>query len=92
MIIFASETKNNTTQTLKISHTMKTINCNNSSSKSVIFFENDGSILAFAQQDGEYWFSVGYFKTLAGAKRSAVRQLAALGYTFNAAEMKALAI
>lgn len=71
---------------------MKQINCNNSTSKSVIFFDNDGSILAMAQQDGEYWFSIGYFKTLAGAKRSATKQMAALGYTFNADQMKALAL
>lgn len=71
---------------------MKHINCNNSNSKSVVFFDNDGSIIAIAEQDGEYWFSIGYFNTLAGAKRSATRQLAALGYTFNADEMKALSL
>ena len=71
---------------------MKQIICNNSSSKSVTFFDNHTNIIAMAQQDGEYWFTIGYFKTLAGAKRSAVKQLAALGYTFNDKEMKALAI
>lgn len=71
---------------------MKHIYCNNSSSKSVVFFDNDNSIIAMAEQDGEYWFSIGYFKTLAGAKRSAVRQMAALGYTFDEKQMKALAI
>lgn len=71
---------------------MKHINCNNSASKSVVFFDNDGSIIAIAQQDGEYWFSIGYFNTLAGAKRSAIRQMAALGYTFDEKKMKAFTL
>lgn len=71
---------------------MKHINCNNSNSKSVVFFDNDGSIIAMAEQDGEYWFSIGYFKTLAGAKRSAIKQMAALGYTFDEKKMKAFTL
>ena len=71
---------------------MKKIICNNSNSKSVVFFDNDGSIIALAEQDGEYWFSIGYFKTLAGAKRSAIRQMAALGYTFDEKKMKAFTL
>lgn len=43
-----------------------------------------GGILAIAQQESEYWFSVGWFKTEAGAIRSAKRQLSRLGYTLNA--------
>lgn len=43
-----------------------------------------GRILAVATQDGEYWFTLGWYKTEAGAVRSARKQLAALGYTLNA--------
>lgn len=60
------------------------IKCNNSSSKMVRFMQNGiNSIIVVALQDGEYWFTVGYYKTLAGAKRAAKKQFAALGYTFD---------
>lgn len=73
---------------------MKKIICNNSASKSVNFFSNNNgaNIHAFAEQDGEYWFTIGSFKTLAGAKRSTVKQMTRLGYTFDEKQMKALAV
>lgn len=71
---------------------MKTINCNNSTSKSVSFFANGNNFIAFAEQDREYWFTIGHFKTLAGAKRSAVKQMARMGYTFNEKEMQAVTL
>ena len=44
-------------------------------------------------QDGEYWFSIGHgYKTLAGAKRAAKKEMAAHGYTFNENELAALAL
>lgn len=43
-----------------------------------------GGILAIAQQDGEFWFTVGWYKTEKGAIRSAKKQLANLGYELNA--------
>lgn len=42
-----------------------------------------GGILTMALQDGEYWFTVGWYKTIANAKRGAAKQLARLGYTFT---------
>ena len=42
-----------------------------------------GGILTMALQDGEYWFTVGWYKTIANAKRGAAKQLAKLGYTFT---------
>lgn len=72
---------------------MAHIKCNNSTSKSVTFFKNgEISIIVVAEQDGEYWFTIGHFKTLAGAKRSAVKQMARHGYTFDEKQMKALAV
>ena len=81
-------------QTTKNTTTMKTIKCNNSASKAVSFFDNGGiNILAFAMQAGEYWFSIGHgYKTLAGAKRAAKKEMAAHGYTFNEKELAALAL
>ena len=43
-----------------------------------------GRILAAAMQEGEYWFTIGWYKTEAGAIRGARKQLAALGYELNA--------
>ena len=65
---------------------MKTIFCTDSRTSIEMMMNADscGSILVVACQDGEYWFSVGWFKTEAGAIRSARRQLAALNYTLNA--------
>ena len=72
---------------------MKTINCNNSTHKSVSFYDNAGlSIIAYAKKDGEYWFSIGGYKTLENAKRAAKRVMAIYGYTFNEDELAALAL
>ena len=72
---------------------MATIKCNNSERKSVKFFNNGNTILVFAIEDGEYWFSIGNgYTTLNGAKRAAVRTMAKYGYTFNESEMKNLKI
>jgi hypothetical protein len=71
---------------------MKRVICNNSSQKAVHFMLNGGdphSIIVTAEQwdsyNGQfsYWFSVGHFKTLNGAKKSAIRQMKELGYTFS---------
>lgn len=73
-----------------------TIKCNNSNSKSVYFFPNGGNmndIMVFAQQDGEYWFSIGKgYKTIANAKRAAIKAMAKMGYTFDDKEMQKLSI
>lgn len=42
-----------------------------------------GGILTIVTQDGEYWFTVGWYKSIENAKRGAAKQLAKLGYTFN---------
>ena len=73
---------------------MTTIKCNNSENKAVTFFPNgDINILVMALQDNEYWFTIGKgYKTVAGAKRAAVKEMARLGYTFNAKEMEKLVV
>lgn len=43
-----------------------------------------GGILVIAQEDGEYWFTVGWYKTEKGAIRSAKKQMANFGYELNA--------
>ena len=43
-----------------------------------------GGILAMATQENEYWFTVGWFKTINGAIRSAKKRLAVLGYELEA--------
>lgn len=64
---------------------MKTINCKNSTSKTVQIFEDgQGRILAAAMQDGEYWFTIGWYKSEKTAIRASVKQLAKLGYELNA--------
>ena len=72
---------------------MVTIKCENSN-KSVSFFPNGGlSILVFAMQDGEYWFSIGNgYKTVAGAKRAAKKEMAKFGYRMNEKELERLVI
>ena len=63
-----------------------TISCKNSN-KAVNFMMNAdgfGGILAIATEEGEYWFTVGWYKTEKGAIRSAKKQLANLGYELNA--------
>ena len=72
---------------------MTTIKCNNSERKAVEFFNNGKTIMVFALQDGEYWFTIGDgYSTENGAKRAAVRKMAEHGYTFNESEMKNLKI
>ena len=72
---------------------MTTIKCNNSERKSVKFFNNGATIMVFAIEDGEFWFTIGEgYGTENGAKRAAVRVMAKYGYTFDAQEMKNLKI
>lgn len=59
--------------------------------KGVTFMKNGGredEILVFAEMRiddrWEYWFSIGkFYKTLKAAKRSAVKKMAEMGYTFD---------
>ena len=64
----------------------KQLFCTDSRISVTLMFNADGfdGILAVAEIDGEYWFSVGWFKTEAGAVRSARRQFACHGYTLDA--------
>lgn len=72
---------------------MTTIKCNNSERKSVEFLPMSNCIMAFALEDGEFWFTIGDgYTTEAGAKRAAVKKMAKHGYTFNEQEMKNLKI
>jgi len=72
---------------------MKAIKCNNSEKKSVRFFNNAGTIMVFAIQEDEFWFTIGQsYKTESGAKRAAVKTMAKYGYTFDAKEMENLKI
>lgn len=71
---------------------MITINCNNSKSKAVKFFNNGSTIMVFAIEEGEYWFTIGDYRTEAGAKRAATRVMAKYGYTFDAQKMKNIKI
>lgn len=72
---------------------MTTIKCNNSERKAVRFFNNGTTILVFAIEDGEFWFTIGDgYTTKNGAKRAAVRTMSKYGYTFDAQEMKNLEI
>lgn len=38
-------------------------------------------------QDGEYWFTIGRYKTENGAKRAAIKALKKHGYLFNEQEV-----
>lgn len=60
--------------------------CKNSTKSIDLHHDADtvGRILAVACQDGEYWFTIGWYKTETGALRSAKKQLARLGYELNA--------
>lgn len=73
---------------------MTTIQCNNSTTKAVSFFLNGGyGILVFAEQCGEYWFTIGRsYKTAAGAKKAAKKQMGVLGYTFDEKALEDLVI
>lgn len=72
---------------------MITINCNNSTRKSVKFVPMSNCIMVFALEDGEYWFTIGDgYATESGAKKAAVKKMAQHGYTFNENEMKNLKI
>lgn len=42
-----------------------------------------GGILVMVLEYGEYWFTVGWYKTIATAKRGAAKKLARLGYDFT---------
>lgn len=71
---------------------MISISCKNSN-KSVTFFRNGGHndcIMAFANQDNEYWFTIGTYKSLKNAKRAAKKQLGDHGYTFDPIELENL--
>ena len=65
---------------------MKTLTCTDNRISVTMMFNADGAdgILAVAQIEGEYWFTLGWFKTETGAVRSARRQLSSHGYTLNA--------
>ena len=72
---------------------MTTIKCNNSERKAVKFFNNGATIMVFAIEDGEFWFTIGKgYATENGAKRAAVKKMAKYGYTFDAKKMKDLKI
>lgn len=64
----------------------KQIFCTESRISVVIMTNADGfgTSLVIAEQEGEYWFTIGWYKTEAGAIRGAKKQLSALGYTLNA--------
>lgn len=65
---------------------MKTLYCTDPRKSVQMMMDADslGRILVAAMQEGEYWFTIGWYKTEAGAIRSAKKQLARLGYTLNA--------
>jgi len=42
--------------------------------------DNHGTWIAMAVQDGEYWFTVGTYRTLAMAQKKSVAALAKHGY------------
>lgn len=77
---------------------MVRIKCNNSERMSVQFTLNGGrkdEVMAFALQDGEYWFAIGngrMYKTASGAKKAAMKEMAQFGYTFDTKEMGELEI
>ena len=69
---------------------MATIRCTNSESKSVSFMFNGGNpndIMVAAMQDGEYWFTIGWYKTEKGAKRAAIKSMKKHGYLLNESEV-----
>ena len=70
------------------------INSNNSTRKSVVFFPNGGredDVIVFVLEDGEFWFSLNNnYKSLKTAKRAAVKKMAKMGYTFDEKEMENL--
>lgn len=77
---------------MKIGAIMKEIKCTNSN-KSVRFFRNGPEdIMVFACQEGEFWFTVGSYKTLKGAKRSAVRKMSDHGYKVDMNALNKLSI
>ncbi len=72
---------------------MTTIICNNSERKAVRFFNNGSTIMVFALEDNEFWFTIGEgYETENGAKRAAVRVMAKHGYTFDSQEKKNIKI
>lgn len=62
----------------------------NSASKAVKFINNDVTILVFALQDGAFWFEIGEYTTLNGAKKAAQREMQKAGYICNVNELNAL--
>ena len=75
---------------------MVRITCSNNTNHSVTFHLNGGNIndiYVFADYDNEYWFTIGTgYKTVAGAKRAAVKAMAKHGYKFDEKRMKNLVI
>ncbi len=76
---------------------MTKVRCINSN-KQVKFILNGGQkdeILVFALQGEDFWFAIGngrIYRTANGAKKAAVKEMAAMGYSFDEAEMKNLVI
>ena len=71
------------------------ISCTNSQSKSVAFCLNGkevDEIVVTALQDGEYWFEIGWYKTLNNAKKQATKKMAVYGYSLNQSELDKLTI
>ena len=64
---------------------MKKFTCKNSNSKTVeIMCDASGRYLAAAMQDGEYWFTIGWYKSEKTAIRASIKKLAKHGYELNA--------
>lgn len=52
----------------------------------------ENKISAVAYENGEYWFTIGYYKTLKNAKKAAVRRMLLSGLTFDPAELEAATV
>lgn len=69
---------------------MATIRCISSEHKSVSFMLNGGNpkdIMVTALQDGDFWYTIGWYTTEKGAKRAAIKSLKKHGYLFNEEEV-----
>lgn len=79
---FVPTNKNNNPLTPTI---MKTLTCTDPRISVNLMMDADGfgGILAIASLEDEYWFTIGWYKTEAGAIRSARKQLASHGYTLQ---------
>ena len=74
---------------------MWSIKCINSTSKSVVFMLNGNhvnDIMVIAMQDGEYWYTIGRYKSEKGAKRAAIKSMEKHGYILNESELMNLKI